>query len=89
MAGNEMPELHGFFNEQKYRATELVNYYEKDGHKSDIDRHFEETYTDFADSGIINYVRDIFGLIVEGGLLTEAETAEYMALMQTYREEDE
>jgi len=89
MTDNEMPELHGFFSEQKYRATELVNYYEKDGHKSDIDRLFEEKYTDFADSGIINCVRDIFGLIVEGGLMTEAETAEYMALMQTYRKEEE
>jgi len=89
MVDNKMPELHGFFYEQKYRASELVNYYEKDGHKSSVDMMFEENYTDYADSSIINYMRDIFILMISGGLLTEAETAEYLALMHTYREEDE
>jgi transcriptional regulator with XRE-family HTH domain len=83
---NEMPELRGFFHEQKLRASELVDYYEKDGIKSEHDLMFEENYTDYADSGILKYIRDIFEVLVTDGLLKKTETAEYVSLMQTYRD---
>ncbi len=80
----DMPELCGFYREQQDRAAQFVAYYEADGHKSELDRLFEERYTDYAGLGIVAYLRDIFALLTENGALTESETGEYAALMQTY-----
>ena len=72
------------YREQKRRSGEHVNYYELNGHKSEIDRLFEENYTSYSDNGIMGYIQDILALLVEDGILTEAETGEYNSLMQTY-----
>lgn len=82
--GNLMPDLRGFYEEQRLRSGELIKYYEKSKHKSVLDRMFEEVYTDYNDSGILNYSRDIIKSLIEDNSLTDAEVAEYMALIKTY-----
>jgi hypothetical protein len=84
METDEMLDLRGFYEEQKLRGAELVKYYEKDGHKNALDRMFEETYTDYTGSGILNYIRDIFKFLTKDGTLSETETAEYTDFMRVY-----
>jgi hypothetical protein len=82
---DESPELFEFYTAQKELAEVLVDNYEKVGAKDAIDRTFEEYYTDYADSNIMKYMLDIFELLIEDGVLTASEAAEYTWLMQSYK----
>jgi hypothetical protein len=81
---NEVTAFKAFYEEQFRQSGEFVNYYEAGGQKSELDRLFEEAYTEYSDSGILEYIQDIFALLIEDGVLTEIETNEYSSLMQTY-----
>ena len=88
MFDNDMPELRDFFHNQKARASGLVDYYEKDGRKEAIDLLFEDLYTDYADSNILVYMRDIFEGLVSEKILSETEISDYTVFMQTYKHYD-
>jgi hypothetical protein len=81
---NEATEFQAFYEEQFRQSGEFVNYYENGGQKGELDRFFEEAYTDYAGNGILEYIQDIFALLVEDGALSETEISEYVTLMQTY-----
>lgn len=80
---SSMPELLDYYKGQKKRAGQLVDYYNVGGYKSD-DRFFEEAYTDFAASGILQYIGDVLELLVESNVVSAAEADEYLALMRSY-----
>ena len=52
-------ELYESFNEQLKNATARVCYYDENGHKNEMDRLFEQHYTNYSGKGIIDYMRDI------------------------------
>lgn len=81
---NEMPDLRGFYDEQKRLAYEFVKYYEKKSQKSKSDELFEKYYTGYSDRGIIHYIHDILVLLVTNGVIAKEETDKYITLMQTY-----
>ncbi len=81
---NENDPIYPFYKEKERCAKDCVKYYESDGRKSELERLFEETYTDYADSGILHYISDIFLCLNNDKTLSEAETKEYMSLMKIY-----
>ncbi|MDR0949565.1 MAG: protein kinase [Lachnospiraceae bacterium] len=83
--GVEYKEFQKFYETQLEQAEELVNYYDKEGHKSDIDRLFEEAYTDYSGSGLLWYVQDILQLLAKENRLPKEDTDEYLSLMKTYK----
>ena len=81
---NGMTDFRVFYEEQKRRSSEFVNYYETAGHKNEIDRLFEMNYTDYVDKGILHYLYDILSILTDDGTLTESEISEFISLMKTY-----
>ncbi len=79
------PELREFFEQKKSRASACVKYYESGGHKSELDRLFEQYYSDYGASGILDYIRDIMTVLLEQGVVKEAETKEYLNLILYYK----
>ncbi len=77
--------LYAFYQEKERRASDCVRYYEAEGRKSEVERLFEETYSSYNDSGILQYVIDVFELLNKAGVLSEQETGEYIPLTQIYR----
>ena len=86
-AAEENPELYALYQEKERKATDFVKYYESGGHKSELERLFEENYTDYADKGILHYVTDILAMLIKDDMLGESEAGEYLTLMQNYRSE--
>ena len=62
-------------------AADSVGYYDENARKTQLDILFEQTYTSYSDSGIIQYIYDIFTVLSEEGLTDKRETAELLALM--------
>jgi transcriptional regulator with XRE-family HTH domain len=83
LKGNPMKELGDYYVDQRIRAQQIVDCHALGGYKSD-DRYFVETYTDFAGSGILMYIGDMLGLLIEHGVVSADEAGEYLALMRTY-----
>jgi hypothetical protein len=82
----EYVEFQEFYEDQRECAQEMVKYYESEGHRSKNDRLFEETYTDYSDSCILWYVRDILHQLVKDNILPKEDAEEYLSLMKTYED---
>jgi len=87
LSAGDNPELCSFYQEKSRKAADYVKYYEADGHKGELERLFEENYTDYADKGILHYINDVLMSLISEAVLSETEAGEYLPLMQVYRDE--
>ncbi len=83
---NENDPLYLFYKKKKDFADSCVRYYEANENIDELQLLFEETYTDYNDSGIIQYIPDIFSILVRDEVLSEEEVNEYTALMKVYQD---
>jgi len=80
---DELVQLLELYEKQRENALMRLEYYDNDGHKSEMDRLFEEYYTGYADSGIINYMKDVLCALADDGVLPEAEVNKLLDLMES------
>ncbi len=83
---SENDPLYPIYKKKKDFADSCVHYYEANDNIDELLLLFEKTYTDYNDSGIINYIPDIFSILVRDGVLSEEETNEYTVLMKVYQD---
>lgn len=76
-------ELLEMYEKQMENALMRLKYYDNNGHKSEIDRLFEEYYTDYADSSIIHYMKDVLCALAADGVLADAEINTLLDLMES------
>jgi len=86
LSASNNQELCSFYQEKGRKASDCVKYYEADGHKGELERLFEESYTDYADKGVLHYINDVLMLLISEAALSEAEVGEYLPI-QVYRDE--
>ncbi len=78
--------LYPIYKKKKDLAQTCVHYYEANDNISEPQLLFEKTYTDYNDSGIIDYIPDIFSILVRDDVLSEKEISVYTALMKVYKD---
>lgn len=62
-------------------AVQRVAYYEKAARTQD-ERLFEERYTSYSDTGVMDYVHDVLALLCEEELLPETEAMPFLTLIR-------
>ncbi len=82
---SENDPLYPIYKKKKGLADSCVHYYEANDNIGVLQLLFEKTYTDYNDSGIIQYIPDVFSILVRDNILLEEEVSEYTALMKVYQ----
>ncbi len=72
--------LYKFFK-QKLDAAQKRCEYQDNAKKSEAEVVFETLYTDYSGGGVLEYIKDLIGLLIEDGLLTANEASEILEVI--------